>query len=63
MSEEEDICYIECSSDEINCPKCGHLIRSTDDYIVEDTDGICCGDIYSITIKCPACGAKICLEF
>jgi len=57
----EDAYWAESRDGKIECPRCHTVIEAEDfeSYELIDIDGSCCGDIFSVTIKCMKCGAII----
>ena len=45
----------------VECPVCNTIIdpQNYDGYELVEVDGSCCGDIFSVTIKCLKCGALL----
>ena len=45
----------------VECPLCHAIIDAEDynSYELVEVDGSCCGDIFSVTIKCLKCGALL----
>jgi predicted PP-loop superfamily ATPase len=58
---EDGVYKVEPMDGRVECPRCHAVIDGEDfeSYELIDVDGSCCGDIFSVTIRCVKCGAMI----